>query len=203
MFHKVTIVINYLGKKYVCCQEQLGKVKVKKLKKCFTRSSLLTEFQQMILLKFVIPSVIVLLTTLETSSNQFHLAALTIRIREILTFFFRNVNKTEILESIMRLKEEGDINEISQKLLVMCKNHVAYHLKELLKFCITSGVYPNIFEIAHITHIHKKGSSHDYSNYRPVSVLSNLYKVFETLYTIVFKISVKHPNFCSKLIWCL
>ena len=63
-------------------------------------------------------------------------------------FFFRKGTETETLESIMSLNKEGDINDVYLKLLIMCKNHVAYHLKDILNVCVTSGVYPNIFEIA-------------------------------------------------------
>ena len=81
----------------------------------------------------------------------------------------------------MCLNTEGGTSDVSLKSLVIWENHVVYYLKELLNFCITSGVYPNIFEIVQGTHIHKKGSPRDISNYRPVSVLSNLSKVFENI----------------------
>ena len=57
----------------------------------------------------------------------------------------------------MRLNKEGSINHISRKILDICKNFVSHYLKELFNFCITSGVYPNVFKIAQISPIHKKG----------------------------------------------
>ena len=61
------------------------------------------------------------------------------------SMFFRNVMETEILESTMCLNKEGGINNITRKIFVMCENLVAYHQKELLNFCRTSGVHSNIF----------------------------------------------------------
>ena len=81
----------------------------------------------------------------------------------------------------MRLNNEGGINDVSRKFPVICKNFFSYCMKEIFNFCITTGVYPDVFKIAQITPSHKKGSLHIKSNYSPVSVLSNLSKVFENL----------------------
>ena len=93
--------------------------------------------------------------------------------------YFRNAKETDVINSIMRLNKEGGINDVSHNFLVICKNYVSYYLKELLNFCITPGVYPNVFKNAQNTLILKKPSLHNISNYRPVFVLSNLSTVFE------------------------
>ena len=41
------------------------------------------------------------------------------------------------------------------------------------------GVFPNILKIANVIHIHKKGDKLDCNNYRPISILSNINKIFE------------------------
>ena len=89
------------------------------------------------------------------------------------SIFFRHVTETETVESIMCHIREGGINDVSLKLLHMCQNHVAYHLKVLLNFFYDLGCLSK-----HFINI-LKGSPHDICNYRPVSVLSNLSKVFE------------------------
>ena len=50
----------------------------------------------------------------------------------------------------MCLNNEGDINNVSRKFIVMCRIQVVYYLKRLLKFCKTSGVYPNTLKIYRI-----------------------------------------------------
>ncbi|CAK1590637.1 unnamed protein product [Parnassius mnemosyne] len=47
--------------------------------------------------------------------------------------------------------------------------------------CIQDGVFPAIWKTANITPIHKEGSKNDVENYRPISLLSVLSKVFERL----------------------
>ena len=106
-----------------------------------------------------------------------HHSSSTLRQTDLLTLHYAS----EIVESIMQLNKEGGINDVSRKFLILCKNHVSYYLKELFNFCIDSLVFPNVFKIAQITPIHKKGSLRNISNYRPVSVLNNLSKVFENL----------------------
>ena len=61
----------------------------------------------------------------------------------------------------MRINKESSINDVSRKLLVICKKFVSYYLKKLLNSCITSGVYPSVFKIAEIKSIDKKSSLHN------------------------------------------
>ena len=74
------------------------------------------------------------------------------------------------------------INDIYCKFLVINKNHVAYHLNEQFNFCITSGVYANIFIYAQITPIHKEGLPQNPFNFIPASGLRNLRKIFENFF---------------------
>ena len=123
-------------------------------------------------------SVHLFLITREISIALSHSALSSIQIRQN---FMRSPCSSEmprepILWSIMRFNKEGGINNISRKFLIICKNYVSYYLKDPFNFCIISGISPNVFKIAQITPTHKKGSLHNISNYRPVSVLSNLSK---------------------------
>ena len=56
--------------------------------------------------------------------------------------------ETENVESVMCLNKEGEVIDFSRKFFVVSNFHVAYHLEDFLSFCITSGVYPNIFKVA-------------------------------------------------------
>ena len=44
-----------------------------------------------------------------------------------------------------------------------------------------TGVFPSVLETAKVVPIFKKDSKLDYSNYRPVSLLSNIEKILEKL----------------------
>ena len=55
----------------------------------------------------------------------------------------------------------------------------------------TSGVFPSALKIAKIVHVHKKDSRLGFSNYRTISLLSNLDKILEKLiYTIIIVIII-------------
>ena len=52
----------------------------------------------------------------------------------------------------------------------------------------TSGVFPSALKIAKVVPVHKNDSKLDFSNYRPISLLSNLDKILEKImYTRIFK----------------
>ena len=46
---------------------------------------------------------------------------------------------------------------------------------------IISGIFPNNLKLADVTPTHKKGDRTDKTNYRPISLLSTLSKIFERL----------------------
>ena len=52
----------------------------------------------------------------------------------------------------------------------------------------TSGVFLSALKIAKVIPIHKKDTKIDFSNYQPISLLSNFDKILENLiYTRIFK----------------
>ena len=46
---------------------------------------------------------------------------------------------------------------------------------------MTTGVYPDVLKIAKVSALHKRGSTEEVNNYRPISVLSPFNKIFETI----------------------
>lgn len=45
--------------------------------------------------------------------------------------------------------------------------------------CLSNGVFPDVWKRAYITPVHKGGPKHDIEQYRPISILSTLSKLFE------------------------
>ena len=54
-------------------------------------------------------------------------------------------------------------------------------ISDLLNSIFSSGCYPQIWKLSHITPIHKKGTKSDKSNYRPISILPTLSKITESV----------------------
>ena len=52
---------------------------------------------------------------------------------------------------------------------------------KIFNMCITSGKHPDKLKLAHALPIYKKGSRRLVSNYRPISLLSNLNKILEKI----------------------
>ena len=54
-------------------------------------------------------------------------------------------------------------------------------LTEVFNQCYFEEHYPEALKVARVIPIHKNGSVHDPGNYRPISLLSSIYKVFEKI----------------------
>ena len=52
-------------------------------------------------------------------------------------------------------------------------------LTKLFNDSIRQGVYPDLLNSAQVVPIHKSGSKHKFSNYRPIFILSSFSKIFE------------------------
>ena len=64
----------------------------------------------------------------------------------------------------------------------MIKNNICYPLKEIINLSFAIGIYPTKLKEAKVIPIFKnKGDSLLFSNYRPISLLSNLNKIFEKI----------------------
>ena len=63
----------------------------------------------------------------------------------------------------------------------MLKNDISEQLDDLLKLSFIIGTFPTLLKTAKLIPIHKKDSKPNFTNYRPISLLSNLDKILEKL----------------------
>ncbi|KAL0879152.1 hypothetical protein ABMA27_002946 [Loxostege sticticalis] len=67
------------------------------------------------------------------------------------------------------------------RFLINCAETIAIPISLLFKRSLAEGIVPNIWKRAFITPVHKKGSRADVTNYRPISKLCIVSKVFEKI----------------------
>ncbi|CAK1594558.1 unnamed protein product [Parnassius mnemosyne] len=58
---------------------------------------------------------------------------------------------------------------------------IAPHLAIIFNTCIDSGVFPDLMKYSKVIPLFKSGSTLDPANYRPISVLPTLSKIFEKI----------------------
>ena len=94
---------------------------------------------------------------------------------------FDDCSDQEVSLEIDRLKKSGGIHDLSSKFLKLCKPHISTILANLFNRCITEGIFPSALKLARVTPVYKKGVASIIANYRPISVISNLSKIFESI----------------------
>ena len=84
----------------------------------------------------------------------------------------------QIIESSPSSKATG-ADELSVRLLKIAAPSIASSLAKLINLCIAKRTFPSLWKQARVVPLHKCGSKSDKNNYRPISVLPILSKVFQ------------------------
>ena len=89
----------------------------------------------------------------------------------------------EIRKLIDQLNENKSCREddIPVRILKLSSTVICDFLAYIFNKCVSLGVYPNLLKVAKVIPLHKKESKEECSNYRPISLLMHINKVFEKL----------------------
>ena len=98
-----------------------------------------------------------------------------------LHFNFSFVEYDEIMKEINNLKtnKATQNTDIPTKLIKENSDIFADFIFENLNDCIAKSLFPSSLKNAIITPVHKKGTKTSKDHYRPVSILSNISKIYE------------------------
>ena len=90
---------------------------------------------------------------------------------------------SDVHKVICGLKESSSPgpDEIHPKFLIECVDYLDRPLYYLFRDSLDSGTIPNIWKVAHVTPIYKKGVKSDPLNYRPISLTSVVCKAMERI----------------------
>ena len=85
-----------------------------------------------------------------------------------------------IISSLYSNKDSG-ANSIPYKILFLLKHKISKQLADFFKLSFMTGVLPSLLKTPKFVSVFKKDSKLDYSNYRQISLLSNVEKILEKL----------------------
>ena len=101
----------------------------------------------------------------------------------IFSFFVSPTDKKEIENFISSLDSNKSVapNTIPTKVLKLLKSDISSQLSEIINISFSSGIFPSILKTAKVIPVHKKDSKLNFSNYCPISLLSNIENILERL----------------------
>ena len=99
------------------------------------------------------------------------------------TFVVLEAYKVEIENLIdeLEINKATGYDEISCKILKISKHCISHYLCTLYNEALTKGIFPDVLNIAKIVPLFKKGGRTNPLNYRLISLLSHVSKIFKTI----------------------
>ena len=96
------------------------------------------------------------------------------------SFFLRPTTPLEVKSIIKNLKlAAAGFDDIHIKVIKACSDEISQFLVYIINRSFNEGCFPKHLQIARVIPLHKKGDKLIHSNYRPVSILPSLSKIFE------------------------
>ena len=95
-------------------------------------------------------------------------------------------------------KSSSGYDMFSNKIIKAIKNEISKPLTLIINQMLESGIFPDSLKIAKIIPLYKKGNINSITNYRPISLLPTLSKVFERVIFNQLYLYLDHNNLLSE-----
>ena len=119
-------------------------------------------------------------------------------------FSFTPISENETLKIIKNLKNKCSygVDGISNVLLKSISNEIVKPLTLIINQSLETGIFPNAFKTSKVVPIYKKGDKANLSNYRPISILPTISKIFERVIHIqLYDYFCKNNLLCEQQYW--
>ena len=98
-------------------------------------------------------------------------------------FNFSKATNDIVLRNIQKLntKKASQLNDVPTKYTKKFSDVFTPVITDDYNNCVTTGIFPECFRTAEVIHTYKKDKSTEKTNYRLISILSNISKIYERL----------------------
>lgn len=100
------------------------------------------------------------------------------------TIFLKKITERELIDVVKKFKNKKstDCIDVDMALVKDIIDSIARPLTHICNQSFQTGIFPNQMKIAKVIPIYKNGNKHQFSNYRPISLLPQFSKILEKLF---------------------
>ena len=116
------------------------------------------------------------------------------------TFSFKPIDVSTTIKIIDNLNSKYSFGKdgMSNNLLKLITNEICESVTLIINQSLTTGIFPNKLKIAKVIPLFKKGDIYTFDNYRPISLLPSISKIFErTMYDQIYNYFQNNELFYS------
>jgi len=111
------------------------------------------------------------------------------------SFFMQPASPDEVCSLIQELPMKScDLKSVPTFIYKHCKTYISPIISDLFNSSIAIGEFPDCLKIARVVPVYKKGDNNSVNNYRPISILTVLSKIFEKLMLRRFMCFIRDNN---------